>query len=178
MYTQKVTLDSDSTEREYLMKSRLLTWEYVDVFEKCFRSAALNDEHVKNEEDESSSSHKDGDLPGGTYIFINPSLVSSVRVMLSSVAADLHRDSSSGHDETYDQSLVDSHSGSTSTDDHHTCTICHKHFGYKSKLTVTMRSHTGDKPIKRPQCEGTFAHKGGLKQHLLLHSIVGSRYCQ
>ena len=174
----------NSTEREYLMISRQLTWEYVDVFDDSFGAVILNERLMKVEENQEYSAEIDTegvrrmpvlldmgnnenvelrdsasrDVGGETQVYINPSIVCSVRVMLSNADVDKCISDDNLRDELPSQPLLHSHNDSISITEVtssalHTCTTCHRHFPCQSKLKAHMRTHTGDKPFNCPQCE-------------------------
>lgn len=57
------------------------------------------------------------------------------------------------------------------------CTICDRAFYRKTKLTVHMRKHTGERLYKCTECAADFFDKGGLTQHKKIHSDVRSFKC-
>ena len=52
----------------------------------------------------------------------------------------------------------------------HKCATCGPQFDCLSKLTVHIRSHTGEKPFKCDVCGSCFSHNSGLNKHVRTHS--------
>lgn len=52
------------------------------------------------------------------------------------------------------------------------CHLCPKSYYANNKLEKHLRTHSGDKPFKCPNCQKCFADKSYMKQHLkTMHAV-------
>ncbi|XP_041849486.1 zinc finger protein with KRAB and SCAN domains 1-like isoform X1 [Melanotaenia boesemani] len=59
----------------------------------------------------------------------------------------------------------------------HSCKFCGKQFKIKNKLTVHVRTHTGERPYSCQTCGKCFSHQSNLVRHMRIHSGLKQFFC-
>ncbi|XP_041849481.1 zinc finger and SCAN domain-containing protein 2-like isoform X1 [Melanotaenia boesemani] len=59
----------------------------------------------------------------------------------------------------------------------HSCKFCGKQFKIKNKLTVHVRTHTGERPYSCQTCGKCFSHQSNLVRHMKIHSGLKQFFC-
>ena len=59
----------------------------------------------------------------------------------------------------------------------HRCKFCGKFFRTTSRLTIHVRSHTGEKPFSCETCGARFSQSSHLGQHVVIHTGVKPYRC-
>ncbi len=66
----------------------------------------------------------------------------------------------------------------SSTQIRHQCPLCSASFARKYRLTIHIRTHTGEKPYKCSSCEKTFKDSDHLRRHIRTHSGLKPFKCE